>query len=69
MSRVNLEDVKERKYYGVPNDIAEEILNRNNTLDFSGFGTYTERSNENIIAVFHDNEFDFYRKGLMNIRR
>lgn len=67
MNKINLEDVKERKYYGVPDDIAESIISKHNSLFFSGFDTYTEQSeNGNTISIFHYNEFDFYRKGLMN---
>lgn len=67
MKKINLENLKERKYYGVPDDIAESIISKHNSLFFSGFDTYTEQSeNGDIVATFHYNELDFYRKGLMN---
>jgi hypothetical protein len=67
MDKINLKDIRDREYYGVPIDIARIIDNKNHSLFFKGFDTYIEKDeNDKIVATFHTNEFDYYRNGLLN---
>lgn len=70
MEKINLREICDRNYYGVPKDIAKTIVDKGHSLWFSGFDTYTERDeNENVVITFHYNEFDYYRQGLLDTKR
>lgn len=66
MEKINLKEIGDRNYYGVPLDIAREVVNKGHSLWFSGFDTYTEKDEiGNVVITFHHNEFDYYRQGLL----
>lgn len=66
MEIINLTDIRDRNYFGVPKDIAKSIIDKGHSLQFSGFDTYSEiDENGKCILSFHYNDFELYRNGLL----
>ena len=70
MEKINLGDICDRNYYGIPKDIAKSIVDKGHTLWFGGFDTYVEKDESgNTLLTFHYNEFEYYRNGSLKISR
>lgn len=66
MEMINLADIGDRNYFGVPKDIAKLIIDKGHSLWFSGLDTYSEiDENGKCILSFHTNDFELYRNGLL----